>query len=146
MNINRFNLRVYGLLRFNDQIMVTHENRAGMMMTKYPGGGLEMGEGLADCLVREFAEELQIKIEVGELFYVNEFFQQSEFNKADQLISFYFWVYTEEPDEIPVQTLFKELKRGQQIFEWKEIAGLDPENFTFPIDKIVAGKLLSSTS
>ena len=124
--------------------MVTHENRGGMMMTKFPGGGLEMGEGLADCLVREFAEELQIEVEVEELFYVNEFMQVSKFNERDQLISFYYWVDTSELDDIPTQPLGKELKRGQQIFEWIDINHLDPAIFTFPIDKVVSDKLRSS--
>ena len=141
MNINRYNLRVYGLLTHGDQIMVTHENRGGMMMTKFPGGGLEMGEGLSDCLIREFDEELRIEIEVGDLFYVNEFLQISAFNNQDQLISFYYWVETEVPDDIPIQAVEKELKRGQQVFEWIPLNDLDPANFTFPIDKVVIEKL-----
>lgn len=141
MNINRYNLRVYGLLRQDDKILITHENRGSMLMTKFPGGGLEMGEGLADCLVREFEEELKISVAVGDLFYVNEFMQVSRFNEADQLISFYYWVETEEIEDIPTQALKGELKRAQQIFEWKEISSLDPALFTFPVDKIVAKKL-----
>ena len=144
MNINRYNLRVYGLLRNEDKILITHENRAGMIMTKFPGGGLEMGEGLADCLVREFEEELKVTVSVGDLFYVNEFMQVSKFNAADQLISFYFWVHIEDLEEIPTQEKIGELKKAQQIFQWKEISKLKPENFTFPIDKIVSERLANS--
>ena len=140
-NINRYNLRVYGLLVHEDKVLITHENRGGIVMTKFPGGGLEMGEGLSDCLVREFHEELQIDVEVQEIFYVNEFFQQSRFKDSDQLISFYYYVNTEAIEEIPIQPLLGELKRGQQIFDWRPITELVKDEFTFPIDKIVADLL-----
>ena len=60
--------------------------------TKFPGGGLEPGEGLAACLQREWKEEMNVDIEVEQLFYVNEFYQPSAFNPAQQIISFYFMV------------------------------------------------------
>lgn len=143
--INRYNLRVYGLLIHNNQVLITHENRAGMLMTKFPGGGLEMGEGLADCLQREFQEELQIQVDVNDLFYVNEFFQQSRFRDTDQLVSFYYKVETPEIDEIPIQPIEGSLKKGQQVFDWWNIDDLKEDDFTFPIDKIVS-QLLKSQS
>lgn len=35
---------------------------------KFPGGGLEYGEGVLECLHREFDEELNVKIDVIEHF------------------------------------------------------------------------------
>ena len=35
---------------------------------EFPGGKQEPGEGLAQCLAREMAEELGVKVEVGERF------------------------------------------------------------------------------
>ena len=88
-----FNLRVYGLL-INElnQVLISDENRNGFAFTKFPGGGMEFGEGFKETLVREFQEELNIEIEVNELFYFNEFFQVSKFNPKDQLFSFYYLV------------------------------------------------------
>ena len=37
---------------------------------EFPGGKLEAGESLAECLARELREELAIRVEVGELFQV----------------------------------------------------------------------------
>ena len=37
-----------------------------------PGGGLEFGETLEDCLEREFREETGARIEVGEFLFLNE--------------------------------------------------------------------------
>ena len=139
MSIKSFNLRVYGLLLQDDSVLVTEECRGGMEMLKFPGGGLEKGEGLSDCLRREFREELDIDVEVGAFFYVNDFFQQSAFRHEDQLISFYYEVSTLDTKMIPLD---KSLGENQdQIFRWVKISDLEQEKFTFPIDHIVAQKL-----
>ena len=38
-----------------------------------PGGGLEFGETIDDCLKREFLEETNTKISVGKFLTINEF-------------------------------------------------------------------------
>ena len=61
-NLQRFNVRVYGLL-MNDceQILVADEVfKNGNRATKFPGGGLELGEGTREGLAREFKEETGI--------------------------------------------------------------------------------------
>ena len=141
MAVNRYNLRVYGLLFHKDQVLVTHENRFDILMTKFPGGGLEFGEGIADGLTREFKEELGVTIEVGTLFYVNEFLQISSFDESDQLISFYYKVTTDDLDKIEHEEFSTEIEGGEQRFEWRPISELNPDDFTFPIDKLVAKKL-----
>ena len=133
-----YNLRVYGLLILDNRVLLTDEYRAGMIMTKFQGGGLEKGEGLADCLIREFEEELAISIEVGKLYYVNEFLQVSAFNSSQQLISFYYIVETKERDLIPAPIELTELKVNEQRFRWVNFNDLDPTTFTFPIDQKVA--------
>ena len=57
--MKQFNLRVYGIL-INDQkqVLVSDEYIRGKHYTKFPGGGLEFGEGTRDCLAREFMEEM----------------------------------------------------------------------------------------
>lgn len=53
-----FTLRAYGLLLDQGRVLVSDELIRGQRITKFPGGGLEYGEGLKDCLVREVREEL----------------------------------------------------------------------------------------
>ncbi|MFD2146875.1 NUDIX domain-containing protein [Mucilaginibacter antarcticus] len=69
-----FNLRVYGLL-INDaeEILLSDEQEYGMQFTKFPGGGLEYGEGLIDGLKREFVEECDVKIDVLSHYYTTDF-------------------------------------------------------------------------
>lgn len=142
MPITKFNLRVYGILFNRQSVLITDEHQGGFQMTKFPGGGLEKGEGLHDCLIREFQEELGIDITVKSLFYVNEFFQQSAFKKEDQLISFYFLIENQNNANINVTKDRVVLKSGDQSFRWIKRTDLKSVEFTFPIDKIV-GKLLS---
>lgn len=145
MNVKNFNLRVYGLL-FNDkgEILISHENRSGFKMLKFPGGGLEKGEGLKDCLIREFVEEAGVDIVPTELFYVNDFLQISAFNQQDQLISFYYLVNA-MPNEVSKIVTKNENMGGSndsQYFEWLSITMLKPELFTFPIDKVVVDLII----
>lgn len=145
MTVKNFNLRVYGLLLQDDRVLITHEHRGGMPMTKFPGGGLEKGEGLADGLRREFMEELGLSVEAGDFFYVNDFLQVSAFNTADQLISFYYFVSADPiaVSAIPLRSEKHLLAPNEQVFEWVSLREIRRELFSFPIDQVVAEKLRS---
>ena len=71
------------------EILVSDELIRGQYITKFPGGGLEYGEGTRDCLIREFKEEMDLNIEVGNHIYTTDYFQVSAFNPAHQIISIY---------------------------------------------------------
>ena len=89
-----FNIRVYGILITEDkQILVSDEFIKGNYYTKFPGGGLEFGEGTRDCLAREFMEEMNLKVRVGEHLYTTDFFQMSAFNTEHQMVSIYYQVH-----------------------------------------------------
>ncbi len=88
-----FNIRVYGLLiNENNEVLATDEFRFRKEMTKFPGGGLQFGEGTIDCIKREFREELGCEIDVLKHFYTTDYFQQSAFHEDHQLISIYYLV------------------------------------------------------
>lgn len=137
-----FNLRVYGIL-INDrnEVLVSDECRNGYSFTKFPGGGLEFGEGLVDGLKREFEEELGIAIEVGELFYVNDFYQVSAFNEHHQLLSFYYFVNYTDWESLTVQETHIPLLQEGERQRWVSLSEITKDEFTFPIDKIVAEKI-----
>ena len=60
-----FTIRVYGILiNEHKQVLVSDELIRGMYITKFPGGGLELGEGTRDCLKREFMEEMNLNVEI----------------------------------------------------------------------------------
>ncbi len=135
-----FNVRVYGLL-INDkgQILLSDEEEHGFRFSKFPGGGLEYGEGLIDALKREFAEECQVEIEIMEHFYTTDFFIKSVFNES-QVISIYYIVK-------PLAELMLNFKEKifdfdaegdlLQAFRWKDITSLEMSDVTFPTDQKV---------
>src|SRR5437763_6592014 len=100
-----FNIRVYGVL-INDQnqVLVSDEFIRGKYYTKFPGGGLEFGEGTRDCLKREFIEEMNLKVEVGEHIYTTDYYQKSAFNPDHQIISIYYFAKELEPITAPLRT------------------------------------------
>jgi ADP-ribose pyrophosphatase YjhB (NUDIX family) len=135
-----FNVRVYGLL-LNEQnhILISDEEEYGFQFSKFPGGGLEYGEGLIEGLKREFIEECETEIEVLEHFYTTDFFIKSVFNES-QVISVYYMIK-------PVSTIDLDFRESRfdfqtngdvrQAFRWKSIHDLLPDELTFPTDQKV---------
>ncbi|HEY9123273.1 MAG TPA: NUDIX domain-containing protein [Bacteroidales bacterium] len=146
MNENVFNIRVYGII-FNEQrnaVLVSDEYQLNTFMTKFPGGGLDYGEGTIDCLKREIIEETGHKICNIEHFYTTDFFQKALFFDNQQLISIYYTCQLEGQQNFPTSTQpwkFEKAENGQERFRWNKLSELNTEQFTFPIDKIVAGML-----
>lgn len=130
----RFNIRVYGILLHEGKILVNEEEIQGKRVVKFPGGGLELGEGIQDCLCREWMEELGLKIEVGNHIYTTDFFQPSAFDNS-QVISVYYYVHC---SSLPA-TIINYIPAEHTY--WLAIEALDASLFTLPIDKIVAAKL-----
>ncbi len=147
-----FNIRVYGILiNEQKQVLVSDEYIRGMYITKFPGGGLEPGEGTRDCLKREFLEEMNLNVEVGEHIYTTDFFQMSAFNKDQQIISIYYFVKALEEIKAPLREMEfdfdeRELKMYADTGETETFRFVDWQNFSavsvsLPIDKIIASLL-----
>lgn len=142
MSINKFNIRVYGILiNENKQVLVCDELIGDHKITKFPGGGLEFGEGTIDCIKREFIEETNNKIEVVEHFYTTDFFQPSAYRATDQIISIYYLVKPIENFNVITKNKF-DFENEKLIFRWVDAAIISENEFTLPIDKIV-GKMLN---
>ena len=142
-------VRVYGILmNENKQVLVSDEYIRGEYYTKFPGGGLEIGEGTRDCLKREFMEEMNLQVSIGEHLYTTDFFQISAFNNAHQILSIYYEAIALEPimvplkikkfdfDEQQLQVYEKTLQiESFRLVDWEHFSS---EQVTLPIDKIVA--------
>jgi ADP-ribose pyrophosphatase YjhB (NUDIX family) len=147
--ISMFNIRVYGvLINAQRQVLVSDEFIRGTYITKFPGGGLEFGEGTRDCLRREFLEEMNLKVNVTDHIYTTDFYQQSAFNKAHQIISIYYFAEALEPVTAPLRSKPFDFDAAQlkmyaetgetetfRFIDWNEFSD---QSVTLPIDKIVA--------
>lgn len=139
-----FNLRVYGILQNEkEEILVTDEYRMNRYMTKFPGGGLEYGEGTIDCLKREFREELGIDISIKSHFYTTDYYQKAQFFENVQLISIYYIVNFNNCASIVTKEKVNDIPKteGAQAFRWIDMSNLNEEDFTFPIDRKVVQML-----
>lgn len=68
------------------------ENIGGKPFNKFPGGGVELGEGIADALIREFKEELNLDVVLLGHIYTTDFFVRSAFYPEYQVIAVYYRV------------------------------------------------------
>jgi len=139
---SRFTIRVYALI-INDQnqVLVTDEFQLNMKMTKFPGGGMDFGEGTIGCLKREMMEECNQEIENIQHFYTTDFYQKALYWEDHQLLSIYYLAKLKEPVRVQITSSafdFPELVNGNQSFRWISADNIIPDDFTFPIDKHVA--------
>ena len=133
-----FNVRVYGLL-VNDknELLLSDEQFNSFMFTKFPGGGVELGEGLIDALKREFIEECNLEIEIVSHFYTTDFYEKSSFNDS-QVISVYYLVKAVQPIYLNFKSLVFDFDEGEeQAFRWVNLHALSPNEVTFRTDKTV---------
>lgn len=139
-----FNVRVYGLLiNADNQILVSDEQSGGRSFSKFPGGGLEYGEGLIDALKREFMEECNAEIEVLSHFYTTDFYEKSSFNDS-QIISIYYLVREVNTLTMKFKTeAFDFDPETLQSFRWIDLNALAESDVTFKTDKTVVNMLLS---
>lgn len=146
-------VRVYGILiNENKQLLVSDELIRGSYYTKFPGGGLEFGEGTRDCLKREFKEEMNLEVEIGDHIYTTDYFQDSAFKKGQQILSIYYFAKALEPIKAPLRDKpFDFDEREMKIYEANQCTEtfrfIDWENVnadivTLPIDKIVVEMLV----
>lgn len=146
--MGQFNLRVYGILiNEQQQLLVTDELIRGNRFTKFPGGGLEFGEGTRDCLAREFMEEMNLKVAVLEHLYTTDFYQESAFRPGDQIISIYYRVAPLEPIKTRISTTPFDFDENQmkvyeaqhetESFRFIDWIQVTENSVTLPIDKVV---------
>ena len=147
-----FNIRVYGvLINEKKQVLVSDEFIRGEYYTKFPGGGLEHGEGTRDCLKREFKEEMDLEVQIEDHIYTTDYFQMSAFNPGHQIISIYYFVkalgsitaplrdkeFDFDEDQMKIYREKTEIETFRFI-NWNKFSA---DSVTLPIDKIVASLL-----
>ncbi|WKS94352.1 NUDIX hydrolase [Riemerella columbina] len=132
--IDKINVRAYGIcLNAKQEVLILKEKYAGISLVKFPGGGLEYGEGLIETLHREFREELNLEIEVLEHFYTQEDFLISKFRENEQLLTVYYLVKVLNIEALQIH------EPNIDHVDWHPISG---ENiFPLPIDARVFERL-----
>ncbi len=134
-------VRVYGLLLNEGHVLVSDEVIKGKRITKFPGGGLEYGEGPKDCLIREVREEIGVEAMDLEHFYTTDHFQQSHFHvERMQVMSIYYRFQVADIGRIA--TVTEPFRSGSgmgdgELFRWLDLVHSKEEDLSLPIDRIV---------
>lgn len=132
--MKRFNVRIYGLWLDGGKVLVSEELIKEHRIVKFPGGGLEWGEGMIDGLKREWREEMGVDIIIHSHFYTTDFFQPSAWDDS-QVISVYYRVQ-------PVKSVILPYNNGAEHFYFVPVNEALQELISLPIDKVVARRLL----
>ncbi|HNQ00582.1 MAG TPA: NUDIX domain-containing protein [Bacteroidia bacterium] len=142
-----FVIRVYGIYIHNSRyVLVSDEYVYGKYVTKFPGGGLEFGEGTLDCLKREMTEETGMSFDVLDHYYTTDYFVPSAFNPEIQVMSVYYLMRPSGEMTLKISNIafdFEKEKEGGQSFRFIDLELLDADDFIFSIDRHVAQKLKS---
>lgn len=135
-NMNRFNIRVYGvLLNENNELLLSKESYKKKLFTKFPGGGLCLGESLPNGLMREFEEECDLTVSVIKLLYVTDTLVPSAFDDS-QVIGVYYLVEAKSNDlkEIRMSNVDVENNSTQSFF-WFNWKNMPDDKLDFPMDQ-----------
>lgn len=118
------------------------ERWQGVDLNKFPGGGLELGEGLLECIHREIAEEFSSseKLEYRHFFTPTECFA-SRFKPQEQLLLNYFTNSTEADEQ---QWSLIPNDPNLLGMQWLELKAENAQWFTLQSDKDAFLKLLEA--
>lgn len=142
MKESRFIIRVYGIyFDLSRGLLVSDEFVKKRNITKFPGGGLEYGEGTIDCLLREMFEETGSEFKILSHFYTTDYFVESAFDSGWQIISIYYLI--EPVGELKIliaKEPFEFLNKieGTQSFRFIPDEKINQDQFTLSIDRHVA--------
>ena len=128
--IDKINVRVYATIVKDKKVLVLHEEYVGEQLMKFPGGGLEFGESVLECVQRELDEELNIKVKNIEHLYTQEDFLVSKFRNSEQLLTIYYLAEIIDENELLI------LDPCIDKIEWVSLE-TEENPFPLPIDKIV---------
>jgi len=139
----RFNARCYAMIRSSkNRLLVMKERWQGVDLQKLPGGGLELGEGMMECLDREISEEfIAYHPLTWQHHYVPTHCFSSRFKPEEQLILNYFIA-----DQIVEENDWKIVENDENLLEmiWLPIEETSSQWFTLESDREAFLKLVAS--
>ena len=132
-----FRIAAYGMIMKNQHLLLSKEIIKGREVIKFPGGEVNVGEGLVDALKREFQEEIGIDITVKEHIYTTDFFVQSAFYPDYQVLAIYYLVSPK------IDLPYQNFQINNIQFLWEPLTFIQQNILTFDTDKRALQELLN---
>lgn len=111
-------IRVALVIIQNEKILLVQHCKGGKCYWLLPGGGLDYGETIQECAIRELLEETNLKVKLKRLLFVSESIPE---DRHRHIVNLYF----------EAEVCGGELKRGKEqilqdvrFFDLKELDGL----------------------
>jgi ADP-ribose pyrophosphatase YjhB (NUDIX family) len=141
----RFNVRVYMIVTRNNSsggqdVLISYERLPLGGVMKFPGGGLEWGEGTTACLRREALEELGQPVNVERLVHVSRRAHISSFDSNQQVLAVHYAarltgeVMFEDDGEME-DVYGKNVPMMHQRLGWRDVESIEPAQFRFASDR-----------
>jgi 8-oxo-dGTP diphosphatase len=120
-----FRNSVYGLILNEDKLLLVRTRSTGLFA--FPGGGIELGEPLAEALHREIREETGIRVEIGELATLSEdFFYYNPADEAYHALLLFYWCQPLSTTLLSDGDVYDEESEAPR---WVPISDLEADNF-----------------
>lgn len=65
-------VRIAVILIKDNKILLIRQEKAGHSYWLVPGGGVNFGEEISSCAIREIKEETNLEVKLGKLLFINE--------------------------------------------------------------------------
>jgi ADP-ribose pyrophosphatase YjhB (NUDIX family) len=75
MSTRNHKISVASVIKFQDEILMIHENQEGQIYIDMPAGGVEHGETLEEAVVREIKEETNLDVDTPTLIGIFEYIE-----------------------------------------------------------------------
>jgi mutator protein MutT len=80
-----------------NKILLVHSKYNDKEFFLFPGGGMEFGETIEQTAIRETLEETGVKVKIKDIFHINEYINNKDWNERS--ISIFFLAEVEEIGE-----------------------------------------------
>lgn len=128
MKVNNKTIRlgVYGIITHKDKVLMVKTQSGSKLIYNFPGGGVDEGENLAQALIRECQEEINVVVQIKNCLYTAKNLYNHEDFPSSYMFNIYYDIEVKDKEEFYQKKLAEDAK-------WFPLHSL-PQNEMLPID------------
>ncbi len=126
VNNKTIRLGVYGIITYKDEVLMVKTQSGSKLIYNFPGGEVDEGENLAQALIRECQEEINVVIQIKDCLYRAKNLYTHEDFPSSYMFNIYYDIEVKDKEEFYQKKLAEDAK-------WFPINSL-PRDEMLPID------------